>query len=146
MSSLEERLREEANRHRDFAIVFLALLLVIFLLFLFFNIGFFSLVISLSVYVASSFLPDILFILLGIVSGKPFSFWRKITHKFLTSLFYFISLFFLTCFFFQFPACLLIAFSGVLGYWVHLFADKLEEVELFFKSLFDLLHNLSHKF
>jgi len=137
--SFERKIKEEVKRHKDFMVTFSLLLLILLFFFWFFTKDFYLLIFSFLAYVISSFIPDALFILLGIITNKSFSLWREKVHKFSASLLYFLILLFFASFFFQFPKNILIAFSGLIGYWVHLFVDKLEELELFLKSLLSRL-------
>ncbi len=125
-----KKIKEELKRHWFFVRSFIPFLLsLIFFFSLLPYFSFHKLFFSLFFFIFSSFLPDILFIFLKIISKAPLEILRRKTHSFSASIIYTIFLLFLFPFLFDFSFLdsLLFSLFSFFGYFLHLLVDKYED-------------------
>lgn len=98
------------------------------------------------IYFLSSFSPDISYIFLKLGTKNPrktFQNLRAKTHSSYGLVMYTLFLFFFLIILFGLMKGIFITIFGFLGYWLHLTLDKIEEIEIILKNLFDWIKRKS---
>jgi len=129
--------KEEIKRHTEFTKTFLVLYaFVLCFVYLFVrSYGFLTVVFSLTVFTISSFMPDILFVLLVMLKkAKLDSEIRSNTHKLSSAIVYSIFVSFLSAPFFG-DSSFVIGLSSFIGYLLHLFVDRIENLVEFINRI-----------